>query len=79
MEFPDEARCAAFPYARWPDGSLTAATAMQQSKLPLTTWFRAAHVMATRSNCMSARQLEDQLGVAYKTAWVSIPRQSRGL
>jgi transposase-like protein len=94
-EFPDEATCAAFLYARrWPDGfvcpacgkgravalksrprlfecldcgrqtSLTAGTAMHRSKLPLTTWFWAAHVMATHSNGMSARQLEDQLGVA---------------
>ena len=86
-EFPDEARCAAFLYARrWPDGfvcpacgrgrgvalksrprllecldcgrqtSLTAGTAMHRSKLPLTTWFWAAHVMATHSNGMSARQ-----------------------
>jgi len=39
-----------------------------RSKLPLTTWFWAAHVMATHSNGMSARQLEDQLGVTYKTA-----------
>lgn len=72
MEFPDEASCAAFPYARrWPDGSLTAGAAMQRSKLPLTTWFWAAHVMATRSNGMSTRQLEDQLGVTYKMAWLA--------
>jgi hypothetical protein len=41
---------------------------MHRSKLALTTWFWAAHVMATHSNGMSARQLEDQLGVTYKTA-----------
>jgi transposase-like protein len=100
-EFSDEARCAAFLYARrWPDGfvcpacgkgraaalksrprlfecldcgrqtSLTAGTALHRSKLPLTTWFWAAPVMATHSNGMSARQLEDQLGVTYKTAWL---------
>jgi len=50
--------------------SLTAGTAMHRSKLPLTTWLWAAHVMATHSNGMSARQLEDQLGVTYKTAWL---------
>ena len=43
---------------------------MHRSKLPLTTWFWAAHLMATHSNGMSARQLEDQLGVTYKTAWL---------
>ena len=49
--------------------SITAGTAMHRSKLPLTAWFWAAHLMATHSNGMSARQLEDQLGVTYKTAW----------
>ena len=39
--------------------SLTAGTAMHRSKLPLTTWFWAAHVMSTHSNGMSARQFED--------------------
>ena len=43
--------------------SATAGTVMHRSKLPLTTWFWAAHLMATHSNGMSARQLEDQLGV----------------
>jgi len=109
-EFPDEARCAAFLYARrWPDGfvcpacgrgrgvalksrprllecldcgrqtSLTAGTAMHRSKLPLTTWFWAAHVMATHSNGMSARQLEDQLGVTYKTAWLLAQKLRRSM
>ena len=41
---------------------------MHRSKLPLTAWFWAAHLMTTHSNGMSARQLEDQLGVTYKTA-----------
>ena len=50
--------------------SITAGTAMHRSKLPLTTWFWAAHLMATHSNGMSARQLVDQLGVTYKTAWL---------
>src|ERR1019366_1370052 len=40
--------------------SITAGTAMHRTKLPLTTWFWAAHLMATHSNGMSARQLEDQ-------------------
>ena len=50
--------------------SVTAGTAMHRSKLPLTAWFWAAHLMTTHSNGMSARQLQDQLGVTYKTAWL---------
>ena len=49
---------------------ITAGTAMHRSKLPLATWFWTAHLMATHSNGMSARQFEDQLGVTYKTAWL---------
>jgi predicted RNA-binding Zn-ribbon protein involved in translation (DUF1610 family) len=50
--------------------SITAGTAMHRSKLPLTVWFWAAHLMATHSNGMSAVQLEAQLGITYKTAWL---------
>ena len=52
---------------------------MHRSKLPLTTWFCAAHVMATHSNGMSARQLEDQLGVTYKTAWLLSQKLRRSM
>ena len=38
--------------------------------LPLTTWFRAAYLMATHSNGISALQLQRQLGLgSYKSAW----------
>ena len=50
-----------------------------RSKLPLTTWFWAAHLMATHSNGMSARQLEDQLGVTYKTAWLLTQKLRRSM
>src|SRR5436305_7553538 len=38
--------------------SVTAGTIMQHSKLPLTTWFWAAYVMATQPNGISALQLQ---------------------
>ena len=51
--------------------SATAGTVMHGTKLPLTVWFWAAHLMATHSNGMSARQLMGQLGLgSYKTAWL---------
>jgi len=59
--------------------SITAGTAMHRSKLPLPTWFWAAHLMATHSNGMSARQLEDQLGVTYKTAWLLAQKLRRSM
>src|SRR5208282_2661878 len=54
-------------------------TVMHRSKLPLTTWFWAAHLMSTHSNGMSARQLEDQLGVTYKTAWLLTQKLRRSM
>lgn len=52
--------------------SITAGTAMHRSKLPLTIWFWAAHLM-------SARQLEDQLGLTYKTAWLLTQKLRRSM
>src|SRR4051812_9162111 len=43
--------------------SVTAGTVMHRTKLPLTVWFWAAHLMATHSNGMSAQQLMGQLGL----------------
>ena len=48
-------------------------------KLPMRAWFWAAHLMATHSNGMSARQLEDQLGVTYKTAWLLTQKLRRSM
>ena len=59
--------------------SITAGTALHRSKLPLTTWFWAAHLMTTHSNGMSALQLQDQLGVTYKTAWLLTQKLRRSM
>ena len=59
--------------------SITAGTTMHRTKLPLTAWFWAAHLMTTHSNGMSARQLEDQLGVTYKTAWLLTQKLRRSM
>lgn len=59
--------------------SITAGTVMHRTKLPLTSWFWAAHLMTTHSNGMSARQLEDQLGVTYKTAWLLTQKLRRAM
>jgi len=49
--------------------SVTAGTVMHRSKVPLRTWFLAAHLMATHSNGISALQMQAQLGLgSYKTA-----------
>jgi predicted RNA-binding Zn-ribbon protein involved in translation (DUF1610 family) len=50
--------------------SVTAGTMMHRTKLPLRVWFWAAHLMATHSNGMSARQLKGQVGISYPAAWL---------
>jgi predicted RNA-binding Zn-ribbon protein involved in translation (DUF1610 family)/transposase-like protein len=59
--------------------SITAGTVMHRSKLPLTAWFWAAHLMATHSNGMSALQLAAQLGITYKTAWLLTQKLRRSM
>jgi transposase-like protein len=59
--------------------SVTSGTALHRSKLPLTTWFCAAHLMTTHSNGMSALQLQDQLGISYRTAWLLTQKLRRSM
>jgi hypothetical protein len=51
---------------RW---SITAGTVMADTKLPLTTWFRAMPLMSSTKQCISAVELGRRLGVSYPTAW----------
>lgn len=60
--------------------SVTAGTVMHGSKVPLRTWFLAAHLMATHSNGMSALQIQAKLGLgSYKTAWLLMHKLRRAM
>ena len=60
--------------------SVTAGTVLHRSHLPLKTWFRAAWLMATHKNGISARQLGLQLGLgSYKTAWLLCAKLRRAM
>jgi hypothetical protein len=48
---------------------LTAGTIFQDTKLPLTKWFLAMHLLTKDKQGMSALQLMRELGVCYETAW----------
>ena len=76
-------KCRAYTYECAACGrqtSVTAGTILHRSKLPLTTWFWAAHLMATHSNGMSAQQLMGQLGLgSYKTAWLLAQKLRRSM
>jgi hypothetical protein len=59
---------------------VTAGTILHASKLPLTTWFWAAFLMATHSNGISALQLQNQLGLgSYRTAWMLCAKLRRAM
>ncbi len=49
--------------------SPTAGTIFHKSETPLRSWFHAIFLMASTKTGISAKQLERELGVTYKTAW----------
>lgn len=50
--------------------SLTAGTIFQSTRLPLTTWFLAMHLLTQSKNNVSVLELKRHLGVNYRTAWL---------
>ena len=46
-----------------------AGTMFEKSSTPLKSWFYAMYIMASTRTRISAKQLERELGVTYKTAW----------
>jgi len=49
--------------------TVTVGTVMERSKIPLSKWLLAIHLMGASKKGMSALQLQRMLGVTYKTAW----------
>jgi transposase-like protein len=49
--------------------SVTVGTVMEDTRLPLTKWALAFHLMASSKKGVSAHQLHRNLHVTYKTAW----------
>ena len=50
--------------------SATSGTVFESSKLPLTIWFLAMHLLTQAKNNVSALELKRHLGVCYRTAWL---------
>lgn len=46
-----------------------AGTPFEKSRTPLQKWFYAMYLFTTTRNGVSAKELQRQLGVTYKTAW----------
>src|SRR5580704_8541552 len=49
--------------------SATAGTIFSDTHLPLTTWFKAIGLLMNAKKSISAKQMERDLGVHYRTAW----------
>ena len=49
--------------------TVTIGTVMERSKIPLSKWLFAMHLMGASKKGISALQLQRMLGVTYKTAW----------
>jgi transposase-like protein/ribosomal protein L37AE/L43A len=60
--------------------SVTAGTIFQDSKLPLTIWFRAMWQIISQKNGVSAMGLQRDLGLgSYKTAWTLLHKLRRAM
>lgn len=49
--------------------TVTVGTVMERSKIPLSKWLLAMHLLGSSKKGMSSHQLHRMLGVTYKTAW----------
>lgn len=49
--------------------TVTVGTAMEGTRLPLSTWYLAMYLILASSKGMSARKLSEHLGLQYRTAW----------
>jgi transposase-like protein len=54
--------------------TVTVGTVLERSKIPLTKWLMAAHMINTGKNGVSAHEIHRNLGVTYKTAWFMMHR-----
>jgi hypothetical protein len=59
--------------------SVTAGTMTGHSKVPLTIWFLAIHLISLAKTGMSALALKRDLGVSYLTAWLLHQKINRSM
>ncbi len=54
--------------------TVTVGTVFERSKVPLTKWWMAAHMINAGKNGVSAHEIHRTIGVTYKTAWFMMHR-----
>jgi transposase-like protein len=52
----------------------TVGTVFERSKIPLTKWWMAMHLIGSSKKGVSSHQIHRSLGVTYKTAWFMMHR-----
>jgi len=65
-------KCAA--YACGEQFTVTVKTVFERSKIPLTKWLMAVHLLRASKKGISSHQMARMLGVTYKTAWLMTHR-----
>jgi transposase-like protein len=60
-------KCAAYPCGE--QFTVTVGTLFERSKIPLTKWLMAVHLLCASKKGISSHQISRMLGVTYKTAW----------
>lgn len=54
--------------------TVTVGTPLEGSKLSLAAWLQAAHMLNTLPAVITVREVEQALGVTYKTAWHTVQK-----
>ena len=49
--------------------TVTVGTVFERSKIPLSKWWMAVHLLNSSKKGISSHQMHRMLGVTYKTAW----------
>src|SRR5882672_8203656 len=54
--------------------TVTVGTVFERSKIPLTKWWMACHLLNSSKKGISAHQMHRMIGVSYKSAWFMMHR-----
>lgn len=54
--------------------TVTVGTVFERSRIPICKWVLATHLMASSKKGVSAKQIQRQLGISYKSAWFVMHR-----
>jgi transposase-like protein len=59
--------------------SVIAGTVFEKTRLPLLTWFRAIWMLTSSKSGVSAKELERELGIGYRAAWLMLQKLRRAM